>query len=82
MTIALFQAVLPYVAASICLRFLKNEWETEILLQKPGYIRRWNAITAEFESLEALTLDNSAFCSVDLVNDLRGKTLIVGTDYS
>lgn len=74
--------LLPCVAASTCLRLLRNDRETRILRRKPDYVRRWNAITAEFENLEALTLNNSAFCSVDTVNDLRGKTLVVGIQRS
>lgn len=33
---------------------------------------------SEFEKLEALTMNSTAFCSVNAVNDLRGKTLVVG----
>lgn len=64
------------------MRFLKNEKEKDILEKKSGYVWRWNAITGEFENLEALTLNNSAFCSIDMVNDLRGKSVVAVIDTS
>ncbi|XP_025986520.1 uncharacterized protein LOC105205239 isoform X2 [Solenopsis invicta] len=72
--------ILPYVAAEMCVRLLQNRAETRIMRRRPGHISLWNAITGEFEQLEALRSNNTAFCSVNVVNDLRGKTLVVATD--
>jgi hypothetical protein len=60
--------------------FLKNKRETRIIQRKPGRIWHWNAIMEKFEHLEALTLNNTALCSANVVSDLRGKTLVVATD--
>ncbi|GAB1862256.1 hypothetical protein CAJAP_03335 [Camponotus japonicus] len=73
--------ILPYVVGEICLRFLRNSQETKIIWRKPGYVWRWNAITEEFEQLEALKWNDTAFCSVDTINDMRGRTLVVATDF-
>lgn len=75
------QMILPYVVGEICLRFLRNSQETKIIWRKPGYVWRWNAITEEFEQLEALKWNDTAFCSVDAINDMRGRTLVVATDF-
>nr|XP_012230506.1 PREDICTED: uncharacterized protein LOC105676878 [Linepithema humile] len=69
--------IFPSVASEICLRLLGNERETRIIERKPGQVWHWNAIMEKFEHLEALTLNDTALCSVNTVNDLRGKTLVV-----
>ncbi|XP_077272984.1 uncharacterized protein LOC143903334 isoform X2 [Temnothorax americanus] len=72
--------ILPCVAAEMCIRLLRNKAEYRILQKRPGHVSLWNAITGEFEQLEALKSNNTAFCSVNAINDLRGKTLVVATD--
>ncbi|XP_028049514.1 uncharacterized protein LOC105835450 [Monomorium pharaonis] len=76
----LLSMILPYVAAEMCIGLLRNRAETRKIRRRPGHISLWNAITGEFEQLEALKSNNTAFCSVNAVNDLRGKTLVVATD--
>ncbi|XP_025152593.1 uncharacterized protein LOC109503796 [Harpegnathos saltator] len=71
------QLVLPCFATAICFRFLTSR-EARTVVFRPGIVWYWNANTNDFEKLEVLTLGNTAFCSVDAVNDLRGKTLRVG----
>lgn len=75
------QVILPHVVGEICLRLLQNSQETKIIWKKPGYVWRWNAIREEFEQLEALKWNDTAFCSVDEINDMRGRTLVVATDF-
>ncbi|KMQ90754.1 hypothetical protein RF55_9456 [Lasius niger] len=65
----------------MCLRLLQNIQETKIIRSKPGHVWRWNAITEEFEQLEVLKWNNTAFCSVNAINDMRGKTLVVAMDF-
>ncbi|XP_070529585.1 uncharacterized protein [Cardiocondyla obscurior] len=72
--------VLPCVVAETCIKLLQNKEEIRILRRRPGHVLLWNAITGEFEQLEALKSNNSAFCSVDTIYDLRGRTLVVATD--
>ncbi|XP_072748556.1 uncharacterized protein [Anoplolepis gracilipes] len=74
------QVIFPCVMGEICLRLLQNSQETEHIWRKPGHIWLWNGITEEFEQLEALKWNNTAFCSVNAINDMRGKTVIVTAD--
>jgi len=73
--------MIPYIAAEMCVRFLQNEAETRIIWRRPGQVSLWNMITGEFEQLEALKSNNTAFCSINAMNDLRGKTLVVATNF-
>ncbi|KAL6422562.1 hypothetical protein ACFW04_010660 [Cataglyphis niger] len=74
-------AILPCVLGEICLRFFRNNQETEIIWNKAGYVWLWNAMTEKFEQLEALKWNNTAFCSVNAINDVRGKTLVVAMNF-
>ncbi|KAL6262431.1 hypothetical protein P5V15_007516 [Pogonomyrmex californicus] len=76
----LLLVILPHVATEMCLRLLRNRAESTIG-RRPGYVSLWNPITGEFEQLEALKSNKTAFCSVKAENNLRGKTLIVATDF-
>lgn len=73
--------ILPCVLGEICLRFLRDNQESKIISSKPGHVWLWNAMTEKFEQLEALKWNNTAFCSVNAINDIRGKTLFVATDF-
>lgn len=63
------------------MKLLPNKREIIKLETRPGHVSLWNAITGEFEQLEALKSNNTAFCSVNAISDLRGKTLVVATDF-
>lgn len=63
------------------MKLLPNKREIIMLQRRPGHVSLWNAITEEFEQLEALKSNNTVFCSVNAINDLRGKTLVVATDF-
>lgn len=73
----MLQIILSCVTAEMCIKLLRNKAETRI---RPGHVSLWNAITEEFEQLEALRSNKTAFCSVNAINDLRGKTLFVATN--
>ncbi|KAM0734686.1 Glutamate receptor ionotropic, kainate glr-3 [Formica fusca] len=73
--------ILPCVLGEICLRFLRDNQESKIISSKPGHVWLWNAMTEKFEQLEALKWNNTAFCSVNAINDIRGKTLFVATEF-
>jgi len=72
--------ILSCVTAEMCIKLLRNKAEIRILETRPGHVSLWNAITGEFEQLEALRSNKTAFCSVNAINDLRGKTLFVATN--
>ncbi|XP_032662786.1 uncharacterized protein LOC116840316 isoform X2 [Odontomachus brunneus] len=76
--------VLPCFATAICLRFLSKK-DTEIIINKPGHIWFWNANMNEFDKLETLTMNDTAFCSINTINpfimqnaDKTGVTGFIG----
>ncbi|KYN10106.1 hypothetical protein ALC57_17796 [Trachymyrmex cornetzi] len=65
----------------MCIRLLRSRTEIRIIRERPRHISLWNAITGKFEQLEALKSNNTTFYSVNAVNELRGKRLIVANGF-
>ncbi|KAG7209983.1 hypothetical protein KM043_011569 [Ampulex compressa] len=80
MRLVLLSIVFTVTGAELCIRLLKNYEETRIARKIPGRLWRWNEITQNFEELEALKLNDSAICSVNIADNLRGKTIVVAAD--
>ncbi|XP_020280451.1 uncharacterized protein LOC109853104 [Pseudomyrmex gracilis] len=66
-----------WVASELCIRFLEVNTN---LLNNSRRFNLWNAATQEFDKLEALTENGTAFCSIDQVSDARGETLAVSVE--
>ena len=64
----------PACTAAICITVL-TELEALMARQYPARIWRWNREANHFDMLEAL--NQSAVCSVDYIDDLTGKTIVI-----